>query len=107
MPAVIEKALDYIGGMNASASTPHSMDESTAKGIFKYLNELGVPASADDVTARANQEGWNTEFTKKVAGWADKIKSGNRVVIKNPEYFSAYMQEQLRTLAEAEYSHTE
>lgn len=41
MPAVIEKALDYIGGMNTSASTPHSMDESTAKGIFKYLNELG------------------------------------------------------------------
>ncbi|MRT12307.1 DUF1889 family protein [Enterobacteriaceae bacterium RIT711] len=107
MPAVIEKALDYIGGMNTSASTPHSMDESTAKGIFKYLKELGVPVSAEDVTARANQEGWNAEFTKKVAGWADKIESGNRVLIKNPEYFSSYMQEQLRALVQAEHSPTE
>lgn len=107
MPAVIEKALDYIGGMNTSATTPDSMDESTAKGIFKYLKELGVPASADDVKARATQEGWNSEFTKKVAGWADKIGSGNRVLIKNPEYFSSYMQEQLRALVQAEHSPAE
>ncbi|WP_074388670.1 DUF1889 family protein [Buttiauxella noackiae] len=107
MPAVIEKALDYIGGMNTSASTPHSMDESTAKGIFKYLKELGVPVSAADVTARANQEGWNTEFTKKVAGWAAKIESGDRVLIKNPEYFSSYMQEQLGALVQAEHLPTE
>ncbi|MDI5303763.1 DUF1889 family protein, partial [Salmonella enterica subsp. enterica serovar Anatum] len=31
--------------MNTSASVPHSMDESTAKGILKYLHDLGVPAS--------------------------------------------------------------
>ena len=37
MPTVIDKALDFIGGMNTSASTPHSMDESTVKGMFKYL----------------------------------------------------------------------
>ncbi|WBM72713.1 DUF1889 family protein [Buttiauxella sp. WJP83] len=98
MPAVIDKALDFIGGMNTSASTPHPMDESTAKGMLKYLNELGVPASAADVTARGIQDGWDTGFTKKVAGWADKIQSGDRVVIKNPEYFSAYMQEELRAL---------
>ncbi|MEW7312535.1 DUF1889 family protein [Buttiauxella gaviniae] len=107
MPAVIEKALDYIGGMNTSASTPHSMDESTAKGIFKYLKALGVPASAEDVTARATKEGWNIEFTKKVAGWAEKIDSGERVLIKNPEYFSSYMQEQLRALVQAEHAHTD
>lgn len=65
MPTAIEKALDFIGGMNTSASVPHSMDESTAKGILKYLHDLGVPVSAADVMARGEQEGWNPEFTKK------------------------------------------
>mgnify|MGYP002928587159 CR=1 FL=1 len=51
MPAVIDKALDFIGAMDVSAPTPSSMNESTAKGIFKYLKELGVPASAADITA--------------------------------------------------------
>ncbi len=37
MPAVIDKALDFIGGMNTSEPVPQSMDESTAKGILKYL----------------------------------------------------------------------
>ena len=98
MSTVIDKALDFIGGMNTSVPTPHPMDESTAKGIFKYLKELGVPASAADVTERGCKEGWDTGFTAKVAGWADKIQSGGRVVIKNPEYFSSYMQEELRAL---------
>lgn len=98
MPAVIDKALDFIGGMNTSVSEPQSMDESTAKGMLKYLKELGVPASADDVTTRGVQEGWDTGFTNKVAGWAEKIESGSHIVIKNPEYFSSYMREQLREL---------
>jgi hypothetical protein len=72
MPTVIEKALDFIGGMNTSASTPHSMDESTVKGMFKYLKELGVPAHAEEIIARG-REGWHPEFTKK---WRDgRIKS--------------------------------
>ena len=59
MPAVIDKALDFIGAMDVSAPTPSSMNESTAKGIFKYLKELGVPASAADITARAGRlEPW-------------------------------------------------
>ncbi len=98
MPAVIDKALDFIGGMDTSASAPQSMDESTAKGMFKYLKEIGVPASAEDVTARGALEGWDAGFTQKVAGWAEKIESGSHIVIKNPEYFSAYMREQLRAL---------
>ncbi|HEM8070427.1 TPA: DUF1889 family protein, partial [Klebsiella aerogenes] len=77
---------------------PHTMDESTAKGIFKYLNELGAPASAADVYARGTQEGWDPEFTKTLAGWAERIESGERIVIKNPEYFSSYMREELRAL---------
>ena len=85
MPAVIDKALDFINGMNTSASVPHPMDESTAKGIFKYLNELGVPARAEDVAARGDREGWNAGFTEKLVGWAEKIASGERVLIKNPE----------------------
>ena len=40
MPAVIDKALDFIGGMNTSEPVPQSMDESTAKGILKYLKEI-------------------------------------------------------------------
>lgn len=34
MPAVIDKALDFIGAMDVSASTPSSMNESTAKGVM-------------------------------------------------------------------------
>lgn len=71
MPAVIDKALDFIGAMDVSAPTPSSMNESTAKGIFKYLKELGVPASAADITARAD-EGWNPGFTENMVGWAKK-----------------------------------
>ena len=93
MPAVIDKALDFIGAMDVSAPTP-----SSAKGIFKYLKELGVPASAADITTRADLEGWNPGFTEKMVGWAKKMESGERIVIKNPEYFSTYMQEELKAL---------
>ena len=80
MPAVIDKALDFIGAMDVSAPTPSSMNESTAKGIFKYLKELGH---------------------KKALCIADNficMESGERIVIKNPEYFSTYMQEELKAL---------
>ena len=40
MPAVIDKALDFIGAMDVSAPTPSSMNESTAKGIFNCLNVI-------------------------------------------------------------------
>ncbi len=77
MPAVIDKALDFIGAMDISTPTPSSMNESTAKGIFKYLKELGVPASTADITARAEQEGWNPGFTEKMVGWAKKWNLAN------------------------------
>jgi hypothetical protein len=64
MPAVIDKALDFIGGMNTSEPVPQSMDESTAKGILKYLKELGVPATPADVAARS-AAGWSAGFTDK------------------------------------------
>ena len=92
MPAVIDKALDFIGGMNTSEPVPQSMDESTAKGILKYLKELGVPATPADVAARGQQQGWSAGFTDKVAEWAE------RLVIKHPEFFSTYMREELRAL---------
>ena len=56
MPTAIDKALDFIGGMNTSLSVPNTMDESTAKGILKYLHELGVPANPAEVTARGEKE---------------------------------------------------
>ncbi len=76
MPAVIDKALDFIGAMDVSAPTPSSMNESTAKGIFKYLKELGVPATAADITARADQEGWTRGSRKK---WLDGQKKWSLV----------------------------
>lgn len=87
MPAVIDKALDFIGGMNTSEPVPQSMDESTAKGILKYLKELGVPATPADVAARGQQQGWSAGFTDKVAEWAERVAAGERLVIKHPEFF--------------------
>ncbi len=34
----------------------------------------------------------------KMVGWAKKMETGERSVIKNPEYFSTYMQEELKAL---------
>ncbi|WP_300005858.1 DUF1889 family protein [uncultured Cedecea sp.] len=98
MAAVIDKALDFIGGMDTSAPEPHSMDESTIKGMLKYLKELGVSTNASEITARGNRDGWNTGFINKIIDWANRIDSGEHIVIKNPEYFSSYMREQLRAL---------
>ncbi len=98
MPAVIDKATDFIGAMDVSAPTPSSMNESTAKGIFKYLKELGVPASAADITARADQKAGTRGSRKKWLDGQKKMESGERIVIKNPEYFSTYMQEELKAL---------
>lgn len=98
MAAVIDKALDFIGGMNTSVSEPQTMDESTIKGILKYLKELGIPANSTDITSRANQEGWNSHFTGKIVEWAGRVDAGDHLVIKNPEFFSSYMREQLRAL---------
>lgn len=96
MAGVIDKALDFIGGMDTTVTTPHPMDESTIKGMLKYLKELGVPANAKKIIARGAQDGWNEEFTHKIVTWADRVDAGDHLVIKHPEYFSAYMREQLR-----------
>ncbi len=82
MPAVIDKTTDFIGAMDVSAPTPSSMNESTAEGIFKYLKELGVPASAADITARADRGRLEPRFHGKMVGWAKKMESGERSVIK-------------------------
>lgn len=98
MSAVIDKALDYIDSMNTSTSAPHAIDESRAKAMFKFLKSHNSPLNADDIYTRGAQKGWDSGFTKKMAGWADKIATGGRVVVKHPEYFSEKMQEELRSL---------
>lgn len=98
MTRVIDKALDFIGGMDTSAPEPHAMDESTIKGMLIYLKELGTPAQAADITARGNREGWNEGFTHKIVEWSHRLDSGEHLIIKNPEYFSDYMRETLREL---------
>lgn len=71
MPAVIDKALDFIGAMDVSAPTPSSMNESTAKGIFKYLKNWEYPRVPlilrRELTRRL--EPW---FHGKMVGWAKK-----------------------------------
>ena len=52
MPAVIDKALDFIGAMDVSAPTPSSMNESTAKGIFKYLLRRELTRKAGTLGSR-------------------------------------------------------
>lgn len=97
MPAVIDKALDFIGAMDVSAPTPSSMNESTAKGIFKYLKNWEYPR-VPLILRR--------ELTRKAGTWVHgkngwmgkKMETGERSVIKNPEYFSTYMQEELKAL---------
>ncbi len=73
------------------------MDESTAKGILKYLKELGVPATPADVAARGQQQGWSAGFTDKVAEWAERVAAGERLVIKHRNSFPP-MREELRAL---------
>lgn len=98
MSAIFDKALDYIGSMNTSSSSPHPSDESRAKEMFKYLKQLGRPISAHDVQMHGTRSGWDAGFTNKMAGWADKVESGGRVVVKHPGYFSENMQKELRSL---------
>ncbi len=95
MPAVIDKALDFIGGMNTSEPVPQSMDESTAEGNSQIFKRTGRTATPADVAARPTA-GWSAGFTDKVAEWAERVAAGERLVIKHPEFFSTYMREELR-----------
>lgn len=96
MTDVTDKALDFIEGMDTTVSAPHPMDESTIKGMFKYLKEQGVPINPDDIVARCDRAGWNQDFTHKIIEWAERVNAGDHLLIKNPEYFSTYMREQLK-----------
>ena len=57
-----------------------------------------ISATPADVAERGQQQGWSAGFTDKVADWAERIAAGERMVIKHPEFFSTYMQEELRAL---------
>ncbi|PWK98454.1 uncharacterized protein DUF1889 [Pantoea allii] len=100
MSAIIDKALDYLESMNTSSSAPHPVDEGRAKELFKFLKELGQPISRGDIQGFGTQNGWNAEFTKKMADWADKVAAGGRVQVKHPGYLSENMQAELRSLLE-------
>ncbi|NYY78474.1 hypothetical protein DMI69_18305 [Escherichia coli] len=49
--------------------------------MFKYLKELGVPASAADITARADRR-LEPRFHGKNGWMGKKMESGERSVIK-------------------------
>ncbi|HEN3245928.1 MULTISPECIES: DUF1889 family protein [Yersinia] len=98
MSAIFDKALKHLGAMNTSSSALHPYDESNAKELFKFLASEGIPLSAHEVTMYGNANGWSTGFTKKVAGWADTISSGGRVVVKHPGSLSDEYKDKLRAL---------
>ncbi|KEA54400.1 hypothetical protein DT73_00570 [Mangrovibacter sp. MFB070] len=84
MPTIKARALKELDGMNTSTSAPHAQDESTAKEMFKYLKDLGHPLTGSEIIEYGKAKGWNGGFIKKMAGWADKVASGGRVVVKHP-----------------------
>ncbi|WP_222422326.1 DUF1889 family protein [Yersinia mollaretii] len=98
MKPILEKAFEYIDGMNTSVSAPHPVDESRAKELLKFLKDEGVTFEGHEILAWGNRNGWDHGFTKKLAGWADKIHSGGRVVIKHPGYLSDELVKALRSL---------
>lgn len=74
MPAVIDKALDFIGAMDVSAPTPSSMNESTAKGIFKYLKEQEYPRAPPilrrELTRKAGTRGSRKKWLDGQKKWS-------------------------------------
>lgn len=69
MPAVIDKALDFIGAMDVSAPTPSSMNESTAKGIFKYLKERVPLILRRELTRKAGTLGSRKKWLDGKKKW--------------------------------------
>lgn len=70
MPAVIDKALDFIGAMDVSAPTPSSMNESTAKGIFKYLKERVPLILRRELTRKAGTRGSRKKWLDGQKKWS-------------------------------------
>ncbi|MGP3592626.1 DUF1889 family protein [Vagococcus sp. WN89Y] len=84
MFTILDQALVELDRMNTSVSAPHSVDESKAKEMLSYLKSLGFPLAGERIRKFGLIKGWNEEYTRKMAGWADKINVGERVVIKHP-----------------------
>lgn len=76
MPAVIDKATDFIGAMDVSAPTPSSMNESTAKGIFKYLKNWEYPR-VPLILRRELTRRLEPRVHGKMVGWAKKWRQVN------------------------------
>jgi len=84
MFTIFDQALVELDRMNTSVCAPHPVDESRAKEMLKYLKSLGFPLLGEKIREFGLSQGWNEEYTSKIAGWADKINSGGRVIIKHP-----------------------
>lgn len=84
MFTILDQALVELDKMNTSVAAPHPMDESRAKEMLKYLKSLGFPLAGEKIRHFGVSKGWSDAYTSKVAGWADKINAGGRVIIKHP-----------------------
>lgn len=95
MFTILDQALVELDRMNTSVPVPHPVDESKAKEMLKYLKSLGFPLLGDKIRDFGASQGWNEKYTTKIAGWADKINSGGRVVIRHPGHMTELFKNRL------------
>ena len=99
MNKVLERALEHLSVViNTSTGLAHPLDESTAKELFKYLRELGVVLDYSEVYQWAQEQSWADRHCKEIAGLAEKIGAGGRVVVKHKGRLSDAFKEELRSL---------
>ncbi|HDV8379640.1 TPA: DUF1889 family protein [Citrobacter freundii] len=99
MNKVLERALEHLSVViNTSTGLAHPLDESTAKELFKYLRELGVALDYSEVYQWAQEQGWADRHCKEIAGLAEKIGAGGRVVVKHKGRLNDAFKEELRSL---------
>ncbi|HCL5279448.1 TPA: DUF1889 family protein [Salmonella enterica] len=99
MNKALERALEHLGVViNTSTGLAHPQDESTAKELFKYLRELGVALDYSEIYQWAKAQGWADKHCNEIAGLAEKIGSGGRVVVKNKGRLNDTFKQELRSL---------
>lgn len=99
MNKALERALEHLGVViNTSTGLAHPLDESTAKELFKYLHELGVALDYSEIYHWTQSQGWADQHSKELAGLAEKIGSGGRVVVKHKGRLSESFKNELRAL---------
>ena len=99
MDKVLERALEHLSVViNTSTGLAHPLDESTAKELFKYLRELGGTLDYSEIYQWSQDQGWADRHSKEIAGLAEKISAGGRVVVKHKGRLNDAFKDELRSL---------